>query len=303
MLKRHLFLLSLGVLIALSSCSRNRANPPEAAIDRTRPLATILIPPVPVPEAMFTDNRSPPVIGWLWVGLANTILDKDKSATFDARHAGFRVEAGNRFAEHMRRELAELGFAVRLVGPVETLPRQRSAAAGQAPDAVLELRIDTLAMYSRRLDANYLPTLDTSAWLAEVGAREEGLFSNSYIYGAYADRDGNGYITADPKFAFPSFDALLQNPELVEQSFDEGLRKTAQQIARDIRKDFRPTAVALVASRTAPAPRVDAAATEPRAGSTKGDKVTQWPKKRAPPQAKRQSALVKPLQVLSGADG
>jgi hypothetical protein len=263
MLKRHLFLLSLGILVALTSCSRNRANPPEAAIDRTRPLATILIPPVPVPDAMFTDNRSPPVIGWLWVALANTILDKDKSATFDARHAGFRAQAGSRFAEHMRRELAELGFAARLVSSGEALPRQRSAAPGQAPDAVLELRIDTLAMYSRRLDANYLPTLDTSAWLAEVGAREEGLFSNSYIYGAYADRDGNGYLTADPKFAFPSFDALLQQPELVEQSFDEGLRKTARQIARDIRQDFRPAPVALAASRAVPAPRSDAVRLEP----------------------------------------
>lgn len=279
--KPFVVLLFLSILISLSSCSRNRANPPEAAIDRIRPLATILIRPVPVPEAMFTDNRSPPVIGWLWVSLANTLMDKEKSASFDARYASFRTQSGDRLAEHVRRELVDLGFSVRVVG------REGKGAGQPAADAILGLRIDTLAMYSRRLDSNYLPTIDTSAWLAEVATPEDGLIQNSYIYGAYADRDGDGYITSDPRFAFPNFEALLAQPDLVEQSFDDGLRKTARQIAQDIRKEYRPAPPPMAAARVIAAPKTSDVPAEQAGATAKATKTTAVPKKPGPGRSTR----------------
>jgi hypothetical protein len=197
----------------------------------------------------------------------------------------------------VRRELVDLGFSVRVVGREGKGVGQAAATASPAPDAILGLRIDTLAMYSRRLDSNYLPTIDTSAWLAEVATPEDGLIQNNYVYGAYADRDGHGYITADPKYAFPSFAALMEQPDLVEQSFDDGLRKTARQIAQDIRREFRPAPAPVVAARVTATPKTGegpAAVTGATAKATKTTTAQRKPSSGKPTKTTRQQTAASP---------
>jgi len=245
---------------AVATAAEPAAPLPAAGTSASpRRLGSITLVPVAAPPALYTDNRSPPVIGWLMVGLANKLMDKDKSAQFDARHAAYRLQAGDRFTEALRHELQGQGFAVRVADRNQVV-RDEDGQLRTRPfashEAVLDLRFDDFAMCSRRLDSNYRPVIDASAQLLDPLERGEPLLDNAYRYGAYASAGGEGEITADDRYAFSSFEDLLARPALVEEAFDAGLRGIARQLALDLRRQFPPappppTPVAQVSPATA----------------------------------------------------
>lgn len=246
-MKKHSLFAMLALCALLAACARNKANAPEeAAAPPPQSLGTITLVPVESPKKLFTDNRGIPVVGFVWTGIANTIMDKSKSAEFDAQHGAYRGQIGERFTQAVQRELKARGFTVRLASP-DQIKRNKDNVLklrGFVDDeVVLDIQIDSFGMYSGRLSANYLPMVNTSILLVRP-ADKEPLLEGWYAYGAEADSTGDGYIESDKRYAFPNFAALMGQPALVVESFDEGIRKTALHLAQDLGRQFVPRAPA-----------------------------------------------------------
>jgi hypothetical protein len=284
MTKRSLLLL-FGLLAVLSACSRNKANPPEEPVIASVPLGTITLVPVETPKALVTDNRSPPVVGILWTGIANTVMDKGKSADFDAKYGDFRKQIGAKFTQAVQQGLQAQGFQVRLANPNDVERNKDNilnVAKFAGHEAVLDIWIDDFSMYSGRTNSNYLPLINTTVALVNPASSRQHLLDSWYSYGAQADTTGDGYIRSDPKFTFPNFEALMSQPPLVVESFDEGIRLIVANLLRDFKKEFRPTSplVPTPAKQAAVAnANGSAAPPEPPTANAKKPKVTKTGKR------------------------
>jgi hypothetical protein len=245
-MKRFSLLAILGLCALLVGCARNKANPPEEAVVPRQSLSSITLVPVESPKKLFTDNRGIPVVGFVWTGLANTIMDKSNSAEFDAQHGAYRAQIGDRLTQAVQQELKARGFSVRMAAP-DQIKRNKDNVLDLRgfpdEDVVLDIQIDSFGMYSGRLSANYLPMVNTSTLLTKPRDKEP-LLEGWYAYGAQADSTGDGYIQSDKRYAFPSFSALMGQPALVVEAFDEGIKKIAFHLAQDLGKQFVPRAQA-----------------------------------------------------------
>lgn len=245
MIPKRLFAwLLVGSCIALTACSHNRAQAPEAMVDPVVPLASITLLPIDPPEALFTDNRGVPVFGAVVTGIANTIMDKYKSDDFNTQHQAYRQKIGKKLTEALRHELQAQGFTVRLASRNDISRNDQddmNLRAFANHDAMLDVQVSEVAMCSRRLRFDYQPMITGSFSL--VKPRNGDYMTGSWFsYGTYATYTGDGYIQSSPRFSFPSFDALMSQPALAEESFDEGIQKIAANVADEIRKQYKPVA-------------------------------------------------------------
>jgi len=274
-IKRLISTIILGSLVALTACSHKQTLPPEEPVDTVIPLASITLLPVDSPEALFTDNRSFPVVGFVWTGLANTIMDKSKSAEFDTQHQRYRQQIGEKFTQALRRELQTLGFTVRMANRNE-ISRSERGDVNMRPfaghDAVLDAQISEFAMCSRRTRFDYQPMITGSVNLIKPANKEE-LLSSWFSYGTYATYTDGGYIESDPKYSFPDFESLIKQPSLAEEGFDEGIRKIAANFAKELRQQYKPIIrVARAEDEARPAARIVTTGTPAKVGKIKKGK-------------------------------
>jgi hypothetical protein len=239
--------LVLGLAVVLGGCSGRNAVLPEPEAEAGTPIGTITLVPVDPPKRLFTDNRGIPVIGWAASGITNTIWDKFKSADFDTQYADYREQAGAKLTAAVMQELKRRGFTVKLA-PAEFAQRDERDSLNfskfPAGTTVLEMRLDNFAMYSGRLSKNYVPLIDAYIHVATPAYEQDGYLHDAYyMYGGWASKTGDGYILPEEKYAFPSFAALLEQSDLVRESYDDGIKKLAWHLVRDFRMKFKPTVV------------------------------------------------------------
>jgi len=232
-----------ALLIALlGGCARNRAEPFAEEMWVKTTLGTITLVPVEPPAKLYVDNRSAPVIGWLWVGLANVAMDKDRTTQFNEVHGAYRQQLGQKMTDLVAQELRAMGYKVRIAARDEVHRDKDNRLefnrfTGQ--EAVLDIQFDEVGIYSARTSVDYVPSVVANVYLVQPGFKGEHLLETQYLYGAYASSNGDGYILADPKFAFDSFEKLIGQPDLVKAAFDEGVDKIIKNLSQDFSAHFR----------------------------------------------------------------
>lgn len=249
--------LSFCLAVALGACSGRNAVLEEPAADAGTPIGTITLVPVESPKALRTENRGVP-IGVIASGIANNIMDKYKSADFDTQYAEYREQIGAKLTTAVMQELKRRGFTVKLA-PAGFAQRDESEYLNfskfPAGSTVLEMRFDNFAMYSGRLSKNYIPVFDAYIHVCATTCDEDGYLHDAYyLYGGWANKTGDGYILAEEKYAFPSFAALQEQPDLVRESYDDGINKLAWHLVRDFRMKFKPMTVTAQANSVDPGP-------------------------------------------------
>ncbi len=243
MITKRLFTwLLVGSCIALTACSHNRAQEPEAPVDPVVSLASITLLPIDPPAAMFTDNRGVPVFGAVFSGIANTIMDKYKSADFNTQHQAYRQKFGEKLTKALQRELQTQGFTIHLASRSDISRNDQdnmNLRAFANHDAMLDVQLSEVAMCSRRLRFDYQPMITGSFSLVKP-SNSDYMTGSWFSYGTYATYTGDGYIQSSPRFSFPSFEALMSQPALAEEGLDEGIQKIAASVAEEIRKQYKP---------------------------------------------------------------
>lgn len=241
----HAMLLPICLIFLLSACATRRNNViEEPAANAGKPIGTIVLMPIAPPKRLYTDNRGIPVLGAVSSGIANTIMDKFKSADFDSRYADYREQAGAKLTQAMLQELKRRGFSVTLA-PAGFAERNKSGTINfarlPAGTTVLDVQFDVFGMYSGRMSSNYLPVIDAYIQLGTSNYRKDGYLHDAYyLYGGWANSNGDGYILSEEKYAFPNFEALMTQSDLVRESYDDGIKKLAWHLVRDLRMNFKP---------------------------------------------------------------
>lgn len=238
-MKKNISIVLCALVVTLTGCASNRApEPPEPP----KLVKSITLIPVAAPIKLFTDNRGMPLVGALWTGIANTILDKGKSAEFETKYATYRQTMGIKLTDAVMRELQSQGFKVQLANSADVV-RDKDGELDfkklSAHDTVLDLTFSEVGMYSGQMTPYYKPIVNTYAALIRP-SNKEYLLDFSYYYGAYASKDDGSYMTSDAKFQFPYFADLINQPELVAESYESGVKKTAIRIASEFRKELVP---------------------------------------------------------------
>lgn len=235
-MKKFLSIVACVSAVTLSGCASNKAPV------QPKPVKNITLIPAAAPDKLSTENKGAPLVGALWTGIANTILDKGKSAEFDTKYVAYRLSMGTKLTDAVMRELQTQGFKVQLASSTDVV-RDKDGELDlkkfSAHETVLDLSFAEVGMYSGRVTPHYLPMLNTYAVLVRP-LNKEYMFEASYYYGAYASKDEGSYMLSESKFQFPGFSDLIGQPELVAEAYEAGIKKTAVRIAAEFRKELVP---------------------------------------------------------------
>ena len=213
-------------------------------------LGPIILVPAAPPEYMRIDNRSIPVIGFVAMGIANSIADKGKSAGFNDEYGDYRDKAGDKLTEALKRELQAQGYTVTIANPAD-VKRDENGKLDYKPfplgSLVASAIYDSMGMYSGRTSMKYVPVVGASFYVVRTDASKYGyedIYSQYYMYGGWASEDGNGSLLADAKYSFGSFYDVMSQSELVREGYDQGLAKMAKFMVQDLYAQYKPAVVA-----------------------------------------------------------
>lgn len=236
------FLAALAVTVSLvvGCSSAPRKSPAEVKQIRILPVAPI--------DRLYTENKSIPV-GVLWQAIA----DRVKSNDFNDRMSVTRDVLASRFTEALKRELNAQGFEA---STLEGVPRPSKDPDNidydhlPSADPVLHVYFSEMGMLSSRFSLDYLPKVNVYAALIKPGD-EDYIYQEAIRYGVDAgSQDETWSVPSDPRFRWPSFDALINMPEVVVQSYEAGVDALAARIAKNIQAKV---GASTTAARSAPA--------------------------------------------------
>jgi hypothetical protein len=185
-------------------------------------------------DRLHTDNKGIPV-GILWQAIA----DRVKSNDFTQRMESTRLGLGPKFTDALVESLKAVGFEASVMEGVERPPAKPESidyTRLPAGDPVLHVYIFELGMYSSRFSLDYVPRVNVSASLMRAQS-DDAIYSESLYYGADSRGIASWSIPADPRFKWPSFDALVEKPEVVAESYETAVSALARKIATNIRAE------------------------------------------------------------------
>src|SRR5450432_1375883 len=112
-------------------------------------------------------------------------------------------------------------------------------------EMILQLRVDEVGMYSSKLSPDYLPRVNVQAKLY-VKSRDDSIYDESLYFGVDAKPGKEFTIVSDPKFAYPSFDAVIARSDEIAGLFESGTDALARMLTAQL--------LDVLATKTRPAP-------------------------------------------------
>lgn len=210
----------------LTGCARSGPQKPPERV------TTIRVLPVAPVYRLYTENKGVPV-GILWQALA----DRIKSNDFNQRMDATRLALAPRFTDALLKELRAQGFdASVLEGVARPASDMDNIDYDRLPskDPVLHVYFSELGMLSSRFSLDYLPKVNVQASLIRPGD-DDYMYQETIYYGADSSGLASWSIPADPRHKWSSFDAMVERPESVVESYDTAVAALARQIAANIK--------------------------------------------------------------------
>lgn len=192
------------------------------------------------PQSFTLRNKTP--VGFL-VPLANAAAWADSLAKEKQLNEQLRAD-GPALAEALSARVVEQlnaqGLRAQLVPDVQRKPgapddldlTQLAPALGR--ELLLQLSISEAGFLSGRFSRDYLPRLNVHALVYRLSRRDWPYDADLY-YGVDARRGQDWALESAPRYAFPSFDALLGDLALARESLQAALDPLADRIARQVR--------------------------------------------------------------------
>lgn len=219
--------LCVFVFALLTGCASSSKSPAKLT-----PVTQVMVVPVAPVQKLYTENKGVPV-GLLWQGIA----DRIKSTEFTESMESTRTSMALALTTELLKELKARGFDAQLLEGV--------ARSNSSPDDIDYLKLPTVhpvlhvyfeevGMYSSRFSLDYIPRVNVTANLVRP-SDEEYIYSETIYYGADARSDASKSIAADPRYKWASFDALIQQPKNVSDSYGAAVAAIASKIATNLR--------------------------------------------------------------------
>lgn len=225
-----------GKTIVVLFCATTFALLTACASSGPKPLATpltkIMVLPVMPVDKLHTENKGVPV-GVLWQAIA----DRSKSAAFTQSMETTRNTMARDLTTALLKDLNGSGFDAQLLQGVErpaASPDDIDYPKLPSANPVLHVYFEEVGMYSSRFSLDYIPRVNVTAYLVRP-KNEESIYSETIYYGADAGSKVSRSIPGDPKYKWPSFDALIQQPKEVSDAYGAAVTAISSKIAVNLR--------------------------------------------------------------------
>jgi hypothetical protein len=238
-------LLTLVLLTACATHSKTIASKP--AIKR------IAIIPASNPRWYSFENAAPP-IGYPFQFWVNKLDSKSKAKLFNDKMNSQPTTLGADFTEEVVTALRGYGFTVEilegLTRPADDPDDIDYDKVSTEADAILHLWISEVGLYSSRMSRDYIPRVNASGKLFAKG-RDDNAYDEDIYYGVDAKEGKEWAIVPDPKFAYPSFEAVMSNIDGVRSAFATGALEISKRISERIYNSAKYSNAAVRAQATA----------------------------------------------------
>ena len=229
---------SIGVILVIlvvSGCASNGSKPVVA-----RPVVKkIALLPVAAPLAYTVENRNPVVIVVPISTLAIRAENREKSRLLTQKMLELKTTIGGDLTKVLAEALREQGYEVIVLNDVsrkaDDPDRIDYRAIKTDADAILHVYFREVGMYASMFSSDYLPRVNASAKLYAPSI-DGGLYGENFHYGVDARAGKTWAVLADPKIAFPTFEALLGNPRELDGVFNFGAQALGRRMAEDIKR-------------------------------------------------------------------
>jgi hypothetical protein len=230
----------IGISVTLSFLSGCVQNPPQQSepVAKQPPLKKIGLIAVTNPPMLSIENRGS---AWGLLALPGAVLQRQdqitKSNTLTTGMRNQSLHLGEEMSSALQDELKRKGYEVSVITDVAYLPDDPEAIDYQHiqtdADAVISAQYSVAGLYSGPFSLNYIPRLNISFAMVRPKDQSE-LYSQSIYYGADARKPAEDQIPADPKYAYGSFDQVMEKQGEVVEGFRVGVRGIAALVAQQI---------------------------------------------------------------------
>ncbi len=233
----------LALAALLAGCANRPAQPVEAVVIRPVPVRIALVPVVD-PLQMTMQNRGS---AWGFLALPGMMVQRTIEANrADAIGQTLRSQSlylGSELTAALNAELTRLGYEVHVIQDVKRPKGDPSGIEYESletsADAIVSARISGAGMYAGQFSTNYVPRLNVDIEVVTKSDQSE-LHSHSIYYGADASKRTDDQIPADARFAYASFDQIVERPDDVVEGFRTGVRQIAALAAQQLHRVGRP---------------------------------------------------------------
>jgi hypothetical protein len=194
--------------------------------------------PIVSPAQLNTENKTL-ALPLLPALVIQSIDNRRKSEAFDRKMEDTRRQMGAKLQAALLDALKADGFDPFVLESVKRSATDPDnvdfkSIAAQAP--VLQVAFYGVGMYSPRTSLDYEPRVNAWAILKARPDATDVLTEDYVYYGADSGGKTNDWsIPADPKYRYPSFDALIERADEVTEAYDVAVRAIAQRIAKQLR--------------------------------------------------------------------
>ncbi len=211
-------------------------------------LRKIALIPATEPQELTLKNENGVMNVLIPISSVAFLLDsKEKAKRFNEAMSTRRTALAQALTMQVVEALAAKGYRVErlddIVRPVDDPDDIDYGTLKTDAEAILQLRVSEVGLYSSKLSTNYLPRVNIQAKLY-VRSIDDSLYDENLYFGVDAKDSDPTTIVADPKFAYPSFESVMSKTDEIKAVFDDGIerlaRRLSSQLVDTLEKKTRP---------------------------------------------------------------
>lgn len=219
-------------LTLLSACASGPAAPVAKPV-----IKKIALVPAAEPKAISFESRSTAGVLVPLLGLAAAADTRNRQAQLSARLQLERVALGDKLTQQMAAALREAGYEVEIVAdvkrPADDPDNVDLLALETGADAVLQVRVVDVGIYSGHFSASYVPRVVTYGLMYSKGGVHT-LYDAEVHYGAHAKEGKDWAVLGDPKHAWSGPDEILAKADDVKGAFVAGTSAAGSRMAQQV---------------------------------------------------------------------
>lgn len=224
--------LYLVFAVILSACAG------KATVAPLKPtIKTLAIVPATPPLSFSLINQSAVEIAIPISTIGYAMDRRAKTKIFTEKMLARRTTIAEELTDAVAQSLRKQGYEVVVLDKVRRHPNDPDnidyETLSYSADAVLHLYFTQIGLFSGRTSSRYVPRVDAQG-VVYVRHYPDYLYDEEICYGADATRTGSWAIAADPKFAYPSFEFVLDNLDAVRDAFGTAVLAIGDRMADQI---------------------------------------------------------------------
>jgi hypothetical protein len=187
-----------------------------------------------------------------------------KTGDFTVKMKTFNYDPGEEFTGALAQELRACGYEVTILDVTRPKPEILKSYDGldPAPDAYIDVVLNWSGYFTASPTADYVPALRTLVRVVKRQSKEIA-YQELINYGYEMRGSRSINLSADGKFNFGNFNALMADPDRALEGMRLGIPLIARQVGRDLAPEGYVAPVAVSAPAVATPPPAQQAAVQP----------------------------------------